>query len=84
MRGEALSGMRREKEERDRIEIPRQAPPPPPQGDEQIGAEGEIYDPPFFRKGYTRPDGTSGFGPMASNDFGGDLDIPTVIRNLSD
>jgi cell division protein FtsZ len=50
----------------------------------QIGAEGEIYDPPFFRKGFTRPDGTSGFGPMATNDFGSDLDIPTVIRNLSD
>ena len=55
--------------------------PAPP----QIGAEGEIYDPPFFRKGgYTRPDGSGGFGPMASNDFGNDLDIPTVIRNLSD
>jgi len=50
----------------------------------QIGAEGEIYGPPFFRKGFTRPDGSSGFGPMASNDFGNDLDIPTVIRNLSD
>ena len=51
----------------------------------QIGAEGEIYDPPFFRKGgFGRPDGTGGFGPMASNDFGNDLDIPTVIRNLSD
>ena len=49
----------------------------------QIGAEGEIYDPPFFRK-TSRPDGSSGFGPMASNDFGSDLDIPTVIRNLSD
>lgn len=49
----------------------------------QIGAEGEIYDPPFFRKA-TRPDGSSGFGPMATNDFGNDLDIPTVIRNLSD
>ena len=49
----------------------------------QIGAEGEIYDPPFFRKGYGR-DGGSGFGPMASSDFGNDLDIPTVIRNLSD
>ena len=49
----------------------------------QLGAEGEIYDPPFFRRGFTRPDGSSGFGPMASNDFG-DLDIPTVIRNLSD
>src|SRR5437762_1516829 len=35
----------------------------------QIGAEGEIYDPPFFRKGgFGRPDGTGGFGPMASND----------------
>ena len=50
----------------------------------QVGAEGEIYDPPFFRKGLTRPDGSSGFGPMASSDFGSDLDIPTVIRNLSD
>ncbi|HEX9984380.1 MAG TPA: cell division protein FtsZ [Thermoanaerobaculia bacterium] len=50
----------------------------------QIGAEGEIYDPPFFRRGFTRPDGSGGWGPMASNDFGNDLDIPTVIRNLSD
>jgi len=50
----------------------------------QIGAEGEIYDPPFFRRGFTRPDGSGGFGPMASSDFGADLDIPTVIRNLSD
>jgi cell division protein FtsZ len=51
----------------------------------QIGAEGEIYDPPFFRtKGATRNDGSGGFGPMAANDFGNDLDIPTVIRNLSD
>jgi cell division protein FtsZ len=55
-------------------------PAPPP----QIGAEGEIYDPPFFRKGAGRPDGSGGFGPMASSDFGNDLDIPTVIRNLSD
>src|SRR5437868_3885460 len=40
----------------------------------QIGAEGEIYDPPFFRKGgLTRPDGSGGFGPMATNDFGNDL-----------
>jgi cell division protein FtsZ len=50
----------------------------------QIGAEGEIYDPPFFRKGIGRADGSGGFGPMASSDFGNDLDIPTVIRNLSD
>ncbi len=50
----------------------------------QVGAEGEIYDPPFFRKGFGRPDGSGGFGPMASSDFGNDLDIPTVIRNLSD
>src|SRR5687768_14801754 len=55
-------------------------PAPPP----QIGAEGEIYDPPFFRKNFTRSDGSGGFGPMASSDFGNDLDIPTVIRNLSD
>ncbi len=59
------------------------APAAPQQ--QQIGAEGEIYDPPFFRKGgFTRSDGSGGFGPMASNDFGSDLDIPTVIRNLSD
>jgi cell division protein FtsZ len=51
----------------------------------QIGAEGEIYDPPFFRRGtFTKADGSGGFGPMASSDFGNDLDIPTVIRNLSD
>jgi cell division protein FtsZ len=50
----------------------------------QVGAEGEIYDPPFFRKGFSRSDGSGGFGPMASSDFGNDLDIPTVIRNLSD
>jgi cell division protein FtsZ len=50
----------------------------------QVGQEGEIYDPPFFRKGFSRSDGSGGFGPMASNDFGNDLDIPTVIRNLSD
>ncbi|HKB78563.1 MAG TPA: cell division protein FtsZ [Thermoanaerobaculia bacterium] len=55
-----------------------------PEPAQQIGAEGEIYDPPFFRKGLTRSDGSGGFGPMASNDFGSDLDIPTVIRNLSD
>jgi cell division protein FtsZ len=50
----------------------------------QLGAEGEIYDPPFFRRGFSRADGSGGFGPMASSDFGSDLDIPTVIRNLSD
>ncbi|HVE72975.1 MAG TPA: cell division protein FtsZ [Thermoanaerobaculia bacterium] len=50
----------------------------------QVGAEGEIYDPPFFRRGFSKTDGTGGFGPMASSDFGSDLDIPTVIRNLSD
>ena len=55
---------------------------PAPQ--QQLGAEGEIYDPPFFRRGFTRADGSGGFGPMASSDFGNDLDIPTVIRNLSD
>jgi cell division protein FtsZ len=57
----------------------------PPAAAQQIGAEGEIFDPPFFRRGtFTRPDGSGGFGPMASSDFGNDLDIPTVIRNLSD
>jgi cell division protein FtsZ len=60
-------------------EVPAPQEPPP-----QVGAEGEIYDPPFFRKGLARNDGSGGFGPMASNDFGNDLDIPTVIRNLSD
>ncbi|HEY5553004.1 MAG TPA: hypothetical protein VIK52_14020, partial [Opitutaceae bacterium] len=50
---------------------------------DQVGAEGEIYDPPFFRNPLKGAGGSSGFGPMASNDFG-DLDIPTVIRNLSD
>ena len=59
--------------------------PAAPEKEKQVGAEGEIFDPPFFRKGgFTRPDGSGGFGPMASNDFGSDLDIPTVIRNLSD
>src|SRR5688500_9530122 len=62
-------------------EIAAQHEEPIPQ---QIGAEGEIYDPPFFRRGFSRPDGSGGFGPMASSDFGNDLDIPTVIRNLSD
>ncbi|HVR44260.1 MAG TPA: cell division protein FtsZ [Thermoanaerobaculia bacterium] len=51
---------------------------------QQVGAEDDVYDPPFFRKGVRKPDGSSGYGPMASNDFGSDLDIPTVIRNLSD
>jgi cell division protein FtsZ len=50
----------------------------------QVGSDSDVYDPPFFRKNFGRTDGTGGFGPMASNDFGGDLDIPTVIRNLSD
>ena len=40
--------------------------------------------PRFFARGFTRADGSGGFGPMASSDFGSDLDIPTVIRNLSD
>ena len=57
------------------------APEPPP----AVGSEGEIYDPPFFRKGFSKTtDGSGGFGPMASSDFGNDLDSPTVIRNLSD
>ena len=49
----------------------------------QIGAEEDVYDPPFFRRPFAKGDG-SGYGPMATNDFGNDLDIPTVIRNLSD
>jgi len=60
-------------------EVAADVPAPP-----QVGSEGEIYDPPFFRKGFSRSDGSGGFGPMASSDFGNDLDIPTVIRNLSD
>jgi len=65
-------------------EIAAQHEEPAPPQQPQVGAEGEIYDPPFFRKGFTRSDGSGGFGPMASSDFGSDLDIPTVIRNLSD
>src|SRR5436853_531051 len=42
---------------------PQEVPAPAPA---QVGAEGEIYDPPFFRKGLTRSDGSGGFGPMAS------------------
>ena len=63
---------------------PQAAPPPEPPATPEVGPEGEIYDPPFFRRPFNPPDGSSGFGPMASNDFGTDLDIPTVIRNLSD
>ncbi|HUF17728.1 MAG TPA: cell division protein FtsZ [Thermoanaerobaculia bacterium] len=60
------------------------AGPAPEEVAPQIGAEEDIYDPPFFRKGASKADGTSGFGPMANSEFGNDLDIPTVIRNLSD
>src|SRR5437016_9852642 len=60
-------------------EVAQPEPAPPP-----VGAAGELCDPPFLRKGFTRSDGSGGFGPMASSDFGNDLDIPTVIRNLSD
>ena len=59
-------------------------PPSEPASSQQVGEDGEIYDPPFFRRPFKRPDGSDGFGPMATNDFGSDLDIPTVIRNLSD
>ena len=62
----------------------REVPAPEAPQQQQVGQEGEIYDPPFFRKGLTKTDGSGGFGPMASSDFGNDLDIPTVIRNLSD
>jgi len=89
-RGESLSSATNARMQQERqpyrpfapkeIAAQHEEPPAPP----QIGAEGEIYDPPFFRRGFTRPDGSGGFGPMASNDFGNDLDIPTVIRNLSD
>ena len=74
--GRAVPSVRAE--ESDRRAARRSRPQP------QVGAEGEIYDPPFFRRGFTRADGSGGFGPMASSDFGNDLDIPTVIRNLSD
>lgn len=89
-RGEALSGRPRETYT---LNSHSEAPAPRPAGPvaeeiapaAQVGADGEIYDPPFFRKSFSgRPDGGSGFGPMASSDFGADLDIPTVIRNLSD
>ncbi|HUP45232.1 MAG TPA: cell division protein FtsZ [Thermoanaerobaculia bacterium] len=89
-RGEQLSTPARSQQKQHMPSPPRPTPhqiaarheePPAPQ---QIGADGEIYDPPFFRKNVTRSDGSGGFGPMASSDFGNDLDIPTVIRNLSD
>lgn len=90
-RGESLSrsdnaahrGHVEHREEPRAAREPRREEPHPP----QVGAEEEIYDPPFFRKGLGSSSGSSGgggFGPMASNDFGSDLDIPTVIRNLSD
>jgi cell division protein FtsZ len=85
-RGESLSGRKEILQPRsfeDRAE-------PATAGEEQeirqqVGAEEEVYDPPFFRRGAgSGTGGSGGFGPMASNDFGSDLDIPTVIRNLSD
>jgi cell division protein FtsZ len=85
-RGESLSGRKETLQPRsfqDRAE-----PADSPEQQEvrqQVGAEEEVYDPPFFRRGAgTGTGGSGGFGPMASNDFGSDLDIPTVIRNLSD
>ena len=70
---------------RPRVERPQDQQQPLAAGaTDQVGAEGEIYDPPFFRNPLRGAGGSSGFGPMASNDFGADLDIPTVIRNLSD
>ena len=68
---------------RPRVERPQEQPLAAAASD-HVGAEGEIYDPPFFRNPLKGAGGSSGFGPMASNDFGADLDIPTVIRNLSD
>src|SRR5258708_22643204 len=44
----------------------------------QVGAEGEIYHSPFFRKGISPPDGSGGFGPVAACHFCDDLAIPTV------
>ncbi|HVT43039.1 MAG TPA: cell division protein FtsZ [Thermoanaerobaculia bacterium] len=82
-RGESLSGRTpsqpaaaRMATQEMRLAAPQQSAEASAEAPPQIGAEEEIYDPPFFRR-------TSGFGPMA-NDFGNDLDIPTVIRNLSD
>ncbi|MCM2313738.1 MAG: cell division protein FtsZ, partial [Thermoanaerobaculia bacterium] len=69
---------------RPRVERPQEQPVAAAAASDQVGAEGEIFDPPFFRNPLRGAGGTSGFGPMASNDFGADLDIPTVIRNLSD
>jgi cell division protein FtsZ len=86
-RGESLSGRsevlppQRPAEERGESKLAREKQEIP----QQVGAEEEIYDPPFFRRGVgSGTGGSGGFGPMASNDFGSDLDIPTVIRNLSD
>jgi cell division protein FtsZ len=85
-RGESLSGRKETLQPRsfeDRAEPA--ASPEQQEIRQQVGAEEEVYDPPFFRRGAgSGTGGSGGFGPMASNDFGSDLDIPTVIRNLSD
>jgi len=86
-KGEALSPRPAKEPQPRRIEEPAPMAALPEErqaegGEEQVGAEDEIFDPPFFRRGLTG--GGTGFGPMATNDFGNDLDIPTVIRNLSD
>lgn len=86
-RGEALGRAMMPKTMETRLPAAPSTEPAPAGSEEppaQIGAEDEIFDPPFFRRGNSRTDGTSGYGPMAGGDFGSDLDIPTVIRNLSD
>jgi cell division protein FtsZ len=83
-RGESLSGKPRQQALSPPAESTRPLAAAPETASSQIGAEEDIYDPPFFRSRLNRPDGSGGFGPMAQNDFGVDLDIPTVIRNLSD
>jgi cell division protein FtsZ len=84
VRGEQLSHPRPQQPPATARTLARTHEVPIPDSAPQVGAEGEIYDPPFFRKGFSKADGSGGFGPMASSDFGNDLDIPTVIRNLSD
>ena len=49
------------------------------------GQAADTHDPPILRNGACpKPEGSGGCGPTAAHDYGNHLDIPTVIRNLSD
>ena len=56
----------------------------PVEDDSSASAESEPIEPLFRRNEFEAMDAAAGFGPMASSDYGNDLEIPTVIRNLSD